>query len=184
MTAAAPRSLAPLRPRLPVADAPLTAGTVTAGGGVEGVTATTLSATFTDANPGATTSDFSGTIDWGDGNTTTFTASGVTGSNGAFTVNGSHTYAEEGTYTPVVTIDDAGGSTATDTGTTTVADAALTASGHDYQRHRGRVDRPDDGCDLHRRQSGRPHGRLHGDDRLGRRHARPRPGTVSDNSGT
>jgi hypothetical protein len=45
-----------------VADAVLTAGTVTANGGVEGVTPTSLSATFTDANLTAPTRDFSGTL--------------------------------------------------------------------------------------------------------------------------
>ncbi|WP_426442478.1 DUF4347 domain-containing protein [Bradyrhizobium genosp. P] len=111
-----------------VADAALSAGTVTAGGGVEGTTATTLSATFTDANKGATPSDFSGTINWGDGTATqTFTSSAVSGSNGSYAVSGSHQYAEQGSYTETVTINDAGGSTTTDTGTTTVADAALSA---------------------------------------------------------
>ena len=46
------------------------AGTATLTGGVEGATAATLSATFSDANPGATASDFSGTINWGDGTAT------------------------------------------------------------------------------------------------------------------
>ena len=87
-----------------VVDAPLTAGTATVSGGVEGATAATLSATFSDANTGATASDFSGTIAWGDGTTTTFTEAAVAGSNGNFTVSGSHLYAQEGTYTPTVTI--------------------------------------------------------------------------------
>ena len=107
--------------------ADLTAGTVTASGGVEYTTATTLAATFTDANLAASTGDFSGTINWGDGTTTTFTSNAVSGSNGAFTVNGSHQYAEEGSYSVSVAINDIGGSTTTDTGSTTVADAPLTA---------------------------------------------------------
>ncbi len=41
-----------------VSDAALTAGTVTATGGVEGETATSLSATFTDGNPSDPTSFF------------------------------------------------------------------------------------------------------------------------------
>ena len=118
-----------------VADAPLTSGTLTASGGVEGVTPTTLSATFTDANAGAPTSDFSGTINWGDGTAgnpdiTTFTSSAVTGSDGSYTVSASHQYAEESGQTPyaiTVTINDVGGSTTADSGTTTVADAPLTA---------------------------------------------------------
>ncbi len=115
-----------------VADAALTAGTVSASGGVEGVTPTTLSATFTDANLNAPTSDFSGTINWGDGNpVTNFDSSDVTANgNGGFTINASYQYAEESGATPyniTVTINDVGGSTTIDTGTTTVADAPLTA---------------------------------------------------------
>ncbi len=115
-----------------VADAPLTAGTVSASGGVEGVTPTTLSATFTDANLNAPTSDFSGTINWGDGNAATqFTSADVTANgDGSFIINASYQYAEESGATPyniTVTINDVGTSTTTDTGTTTVADAPLTA---------------------------------------------------------
>jgi len=111
-----------------VADAPLTPGTVTVSGGVEGTTAATLTATFTDANTGAPTSDFSGTINWGDGASTNFTNADVTANGGgSFTVNGlSHVYAEEGQHNVSVVINDTGGSTTTDTGTTTVADAPLT----------------------------------------------------------
>src|SRR5262249_4828081 len=113
-----------------VADAPLTAGTVTTvTGGIENTTAAALSATFTDANHTAPTSDFSGTISWGDGQTSAFTSGNVTTTgNGTFTVSGlSHVYAEEGTTGVTVTITDVGGSKTTDTGSTTVADAALTA---------------------------------------------------------
>ncbi len=115
-----------------VADAPLTAGTVSASGGVAGLTPTTLSATFTDANRNAPTSDFSGTINWGDGtlanpDITTFGSSAVSGSGGSYTVSGSHQYAEEGPYAITVTINDVGGSTTSDSGSTTVADAPLTA---------------------------------------------------------
>jgi len=110
-----------------VSDAALTAGTATGTGGIEGVTPASLSASFTDANTGAPTTDFSGTIDWGDGTTTPFTSAGVSGSGGSFTVNGSHPYAEEGPYTILVTVNDDGGSSTLITGSTTVADAALTA---------------------------------------------------------
>ena len=105
-----------------VADAPLTAGTATLTGGVEGVTATALSATFTDANPIAPTSDFTATIAWGDGTTTTGTVTQPGGVGTAFAVSGSHQYTEENTYTTTVTIDDHGGSSTTNTGTATVAD--------------------------------------------------------------
>jgi hypothetical protein len=110
-----------------VADAPLTAGTLTVKGGVEGVTPASLSATFSDTNLGATASDFSGTINWGDGATTAFTSADITANGGgSFTVNGTHQYAEEGSYAPTVTINDAGGSSAHDSGSASVADAPLT----------------------------------------------------------
>ena len=101
------------------------------------------------------TSDFSGTINWGDGNTTTFTSGAVPASGGTFTVSGSHQYAEEGLHDVTVTINDKGGSTTTDTGTTTVADAPLTAGTVTVS---GGVEGDDGGDaerDVHRRQSGR-----------------------------
>jgi hypothetical protein len=108
-----------------VADAPLTKGTISASGGVEFTTATTLSATFTDANTQATAGDFSGTINWGDGSALqNFTSSAVTGSGGSYAVSGSHQYTEEGSYNITVTFNDGGGSSITDTGSTMVADAA------------------------------------------------------------
>jgi hypothetical protein len=53
-------------------------------------------ATFSDIDTVTAASDFTATINWGDGTTTTGT---VSGSNGAFTVNGSHTYATVGQFT-------------------------------------------------------------------------------------
>jgi len=103
-------------------DAPLTAGQLTVGNGVEGVTASTLSFAFTDANPNGTASDFTATIDWGDGTTT----AGTIGD--GFTATGSHLYAEEGAYPVHVTVNDVGGSTTGATGTAHVADAPLTAT--------------------------------------------------------
>ena len=111
-----------------VAGASLAPGTITAIGGVEYTTPTTLSATFTDPNVNAPTSDFSGTIQWGDGETTPFTSSAVSGSGGSYTVSGSHQYAEEGSYDITVAINDIEGSSTTDTGSTTVADAPLAGS--------------------------------------------------------
>ena len=82
-------------------------------------------ASFTHADAAATASDFTATIDWGDGSamsTGTITAAG----NG-FTVAGSHTYADEGSYKVTVNVVDKDGSTGTATGTATIADAPLTA---------------------------------------------------------
>src|SRR5580704_11370521 len=62
---------------------------------------TTDVASFTDANLTDTASAFTATIDWGDGTTTTGT---VVGSNGSFTVDGGHTYADEGFPTATVNV--------------------------------------------------------------------------------
>src|SRR5262249_49920998 len=66
----------------------------------EGQTLTAISATntvignFSDGFKSDTAADFTATINWGDGTTSTGT---VVGSNGSFTVEADHTYADEGT---------------------------------------------------------------------------------------
>src|SRR5712692_7433611 len=60
-------------------------------------------ASFSDSNTSNVASDFTAAIDWGDGTTTAGT---VSGSNGSFTVNGSHTYAQGGQETIGVTVKD------------------------------------------------------------------------------
>jgi hypothetical protein len=66
---------------------------------------------------------FSATINWGDG--TTPSSGTVTVNCDTFTVSGSHTYAEEGSYPITVTVKDSNGHIASDHSTATVADAAL-----------------------------------------------------------
>jgi len=85
-------------------------------------------ATITDPTTTSTAAEYSATIDWGDGGSSSGTVSGPMG--GPFKVNGSHTYAEEGTYTITVKVTDIDTATngATATSTANVADAALTAS--------------------------------------------------------
>jgi FG-GAP-like repeat len=61
----------------------------------------TTVATFTDSLTSDAAGDFTATIDWGDGVTTTGT---VVGSNGSFTVQGGHTYADEGSDPASVTL--------------------------------------------------------------------------------
>lgn len=101
------------------------AGTVTVTGGTESVTPSSLTATFTDgADP--PTSNFSGSISWGDNTTTNFTSADVSGSGGSYTVSATHQYAEEGTFNVSVTINDSSGNSVTESGTATVADATLT----------------------------------------------------------
>ncbi len=90
-----------------VADAALTgsAATINATSGdlLNGVVA----AAFTDAYPYQSASDYTATINWGDGTTT---AGVVNGSEGSYSVAGSHTYVWPTTYTIAVTVSDAGGS--------------------------------------------------------------------------
>jgi hypothetical protein len=69
-------------------------------------------ASFTDGNPQAPLSDFTATIDWGDGTSTSagmVTQPGGTGT--GFVVSGSHTYTVVGRHTLIVTIHDTGGIT-------------------------------------------------------------------------
>ena len=109
-----------------VGDASLTPGALTLTGGVEGASPGSASFQFTDANPFAPASDFTATITWGDGSTSTGLVTGPTA--GHFTVFGNHQYAEEGTYAVKVSVLDDGGSTTSATGNATVADAPLAAS--------------------------------------------------------
>ncbi len=94
----------------------------------EGAAFTAPVASFTDPDTAAPASEYSATVNWGDGSTS---AGSITGSGGSFTVNGSHTYAEEGPHTITVTITDVDTTSNAATASTSakVADAALTASG-------------------------------------------------------
>jgi len=116
-----------------VADANVMAGTLTSISPTEGLAYSGKVATFSDTYSGTPAGDFTATIDWGDGTTDTGAVSGgsVAGGGSEFTVSGNHTYAEEGTYTAVVTLaDDAPGTaSATVTGADVVVDAPLTAGG-------------------------------------------------------
>jgi hypothetical protein len=82
-------------------------------------------ATFTDADPNGAATDYTATVDWGDGTTT----AGVIGTAGsAFNVTGSHVYAEDGTHTITVTIADVGGSTATASSTANITEPGISAT--------------------------------------------------------
>jgi hypothetical protein len=85
-------------------------------------------ATFLDGDTQAPAGDFSVRIDWGDGTALDTSSGQVTGSNGSFTVTGTHTYAEEGSYTAHVTVSDDGGNTCAANSTASVADAALSGA--------------------------------------------------------
>jgi hypothetical protein len=113
-----------------VADAALTQGAVSAPVVIGGGIPTSLSAAFTDANTAAPLSDFSGTIDWGDGSPAqSFTSGAVSGGGGSYSVGGSHLYAGPGTYTVNVTINDAGGSSTGESTTTAVIGPGATPFG-------------------------------------------------------
>jgi hypothetical protein len=66
-------------------------------------------ATFTDADPSGTASDYAATINWGDGSSTPAPVSGPDG--GPFTISGSHVYATTGKFNISTTVNDGGGAT-------------------------------------------------------------------------
>jgi hypothetical protein len=107
-----------------VADAPLSASALTVSA-TEGASFSGVVASFTDADSNAVAGDFNVTITWGDGTTSAGT---VAASGRRFTVTGTHTFAEEGSFATSVTINDGGGSTATVPGGATVGDAALSVT--------------------------------------------------------
>ena len=100
---------------------------------VVGATFSGAIATFTDTNPLVQASEFTATINWGDGNTTPATVTPV-GMGQPFQVSGSHVYAHVGTFAVTVAIHHvpAGvdGASASSTTTATVSDAALTGAGN------------------------------------------------------
>ncbi|HEV3071725.1 MAG TPA: choice-of-anchor Q domain-containing protein [Solirubrobacteraceae bacterium] len=101
-----------------VADAPLTA----AGVPVSATAGTQLSATvatFTDADPAGTASDYTATINWGDGSASAGAVATAPG--GGFAVTGAHTYAAAGTYATSIAIDDTGGASTATTSSANVA---------------------------------------------------------------
>jgi hypothetical protein len=107
-----------------VADAPLGNLALNVPGATEGKgTGTITVATFTDGNAGASTADFTATVTWGDGATSSAGVAALGG--GAFAVRAAHTYAEEGTYTLAVAVHDDGGSSVSGSTKIAVADAAL-----------------------------------------------------------
>jgi hypothetical protein len=108
-----------------VADAPLTASPVTVNS-KEGASFSGVVGNFRDGNSNPDLADFSASIDWGDGTTTT----GAIAANGAggFKVTGTHTYAEEGTFAIAISVQDAGGSSTVINSSAVVADASLTPS--------------------------------------------------------
>jgi hypothetical protein len=106
-----------------VADAALSAHGVTIAPKA-GVAFSGIVATFTDADPNGTPSDYSATITWGDGHTSAGTIDHY-GFGGGFHVTGTNTYSQSGQFAIKVTIKDVGGSTAVANSTATVTGAVL-----------------------------------------------------------
>ena len=114
-----------------VEDVPLTITKITPPVPVEGIsTGSVTLATFSDANPIANINDFTATVSWGDGHTSTATAAnGGIKSNldGTFSIVANNTYGETASgLTFSVTISDIGGSTKSSSITVNVSDAPLT----------------------------------------------------------
>lgn len=112
-----------------VTDAPLASkgATVTK---VEGVSLTGVVATFTDSGGGEPVGNYTPTIDWGDGTTTSGTIGAVGSPSGVtFTVTGTHTYALSGSYPLTVTIADEGGAQTIAQGLAVITPAPLVATG-------------------------------------------------------
>jgi hypothetical protein len=117
-----------------VDEADVLSGTASSINTTEGTSFSGQVATFNDSGyPGNTASDFTATIDWGDGTTDTGAAVTITGGSGSdLTVSGSHTYTDEGTFRSIVTLTDDAPGTASETVITsaTVAEEdALTGTG-------------------------------------------------------
>jgi len=92
----------------------------------EGTSSSGPVASFTDPDTAATASEYSATIDWGDGSPLDTTAA-ITGGAGSFNVLGTHTYSDEGSNAVTVTITDADNTSnsATANGAANVGDARL-----------------------------------------------------------
>jgi large repetitive protein len=117
-----------------VLDAPLNAEGIDLAaveGSAASIPAGTVVATFTDVDPAGTGTDYATTINWGDGTSGPGVIVPVAGLASTFnvTTGAGHIYTEEGKFNVRVTINDAGGATATAGSTATVADAPLTAVG-------------------------------------------------------
>jgi hypothetical protein len=112
-----------------VADAPLTPVGKTISG-VKGQSLTAVVASFTDADPTGSASEFSALINWGDSTSSagTIAANG----SGGFNVTGTHTYSNSGTFPISVAIQAMAGSTATANSTANISPPLLQFSLANY----------------------------------------------------
>jgi hypothetical protein len=85
-------------------------------------------ATFTDPGGPEAVGNYSAKVNWGDG--TTSTGAIVLGPDGqTFSVSGSHTYAQEGSYTLSITVHHGTAADSTVSGSATVGDPSVVATG-------------------------------------------------------
>jgi hypothetical protein len=82
-------------------------------------------ATFTDSYPTAPPTNFTATITWGDGNTSTIPGTAITQSGSTYTVSGTHSYDADDTYTVGVSIVSIAGGSDSVSDSVTVADDAV-----------------------------------------------------------
>ncbi|HVX62653.1 MAG TPA: DUF4214 domain-containing protein, partial [Pirellulales bacterium] len=94
----------------------------------EAAAANGVVASFADANPVAEPGDFIATIEWGDGTTSSGDIAAAA-NGGGFEVSGSHVYAEGGTHSISVQINNLGGASATVASKAVVAEASVTGDG-------------------------------------------------------
>jgi uncharacterized delta-60 repeat protein len=95
---------------------------------------------FTDAaGASSNPSDLSAVIHWGDGATSTATITETTPTSGVFTVTGSHTYAEYGTYNVSYAVTEAGAASpfASNTSTAAVSAATITPTAGNFSATEG-----------------------------------------------
>lgn len=103
-----------------VADAALSSTGYTLKPQASGTAFTTRVATMTDTNSGCPTTDYSATVNWGDGSSSPGTI--APGSSAcSFDISGSHTYASTGSFTITVTTSDKGGTSTTTTSSVSVS---------------------------------------------------------------
>ncbi|MHB8689962.1 MAG: hypothetical protein ACYDHH_01825 [Solirubrobacteraceae bacterium] len=104
---------------VPVSDAGLTAASSVTLQATGGMPFTGTVGAFTDANTGAPAGDFTATINWGDGTTSSGTVN-PTGTAGQFSISGTHTYNGVGALNTSVLVTDSDGATVSVPGFATV----------------------------------------------------------------
>jgi len=112
---------------------------VTAASGLsatEGAAGAFALASFTDLAGAETAGDYQATINWGDGSTSAGAIS-FNATTATFTVSGTHSYAEDGSYGPVVTVTHDAALAASATGAVTVGDPSVVATGGSFNALRG-----------------------------------------------